>query len=92
MAKRTKIQLQGRGIRDLLHDDGLANHLQGLGDRVEQIARSDPNPKYRESIRVTVHHSDGSRSRVSVRIGAMPYLGTAVEARRGTLQRALGSL
>ena len=51
-------------------------------------AQSDPNPTYVASLDM---HSFMSKSRVSVQVGAAPIIGAAVEAKRGTLARAVGS-
>lgn len=68
-----------------------------LGDQLEAIARpvleaahEDPNEEYVASLRMKQFVSSGPGGRVSIQIGAAPVLGSRVEAKRGTLQRALG--
>lgn len=68
-----------------------------LGATLEEIAqpifdevRRDPNPEYVKTLRMYQHVSQGPAGRVSVRIGAAPIIGGRVEAKRGTLARALG--
>ena len=68
-----------------------------LGEQLEKIARpvleaaqEDPNPEYVASLRMKQFVSSGRGGRVSVQIGAAPIIGERVEAKRGTLARALG--
>jgi len=68
-----------------------------LGDQLEKIARPvleaaqrDPNEAYVASLRMRRFVSSGKRGRVSIQIGAHPVIGARVEAKRGTLARALG--
>ncbi|TFD58016.1 hypothetical protein E3T43_07135 [Cryobacterium sp. Hh7] len=67
--------------------------LVGIGEQVLAAAESDPNPEYVASLRMQTFQSRGkSGSRVVVQVGAVPGLGNAVEAKRGTMARALGSV
>jgi len=70
---------------------------KALGDQLEDIARpvfeaakSDPNEAYVASLEMRQFVSSGAKGRVSVQIGAHPVIGSRVEAKRGTLARALG--
>jgi hypothetical protein len=85
-----RIDLDKRGVKELLNSADVADGLRPFAASVESAARRDPNPEYSESIRVTEHRSQGRAGRVSLRIGATPAFGMAVEAKRGTLARALG--
>ena len=87
---RAKIKMNHAGMRELLTSSEVANHLHGVAEPVEAAARRDPNPEYAESIRLTDHVSSGRGARASARVGAHPAFGMAVEAKRGTLARALG--
>lgn len=86
-----RIRLRAAGMRELLMSAEVAAELETHADRVASAARRDPNPEYVASIRVTEHRSSGARGRVSQRVGASPAFGMAVEAKRGTLARAMGS-
>lgn len=87
---RPRIKLLRGGVKELLNSAEIMSELREVGAPVESAARRDPNPEYAESIRMTEHHSQGPAGRGSVRIGATPAFGMAVEAKRGTLARALG--
>lgn len=85
-----RIRLKAAGMRELLNSPEVASELASHAERVAAAARRDPNEEYAASIRVTEHRSQGSQGRVSQRVGATPAFGMAVEAKRGTLARALG--
>ena len=87
---RAKIKMNHAGMRELLTSSEMSNHLHEVAEPVEAAAQRDPNPEYAESIRLTDHVSSGRSARASARVGAHPAFGMAVEAKRGTLQRALG--
>lgn len=84
---RPRIRLIRAGMRELLLSAEVGAEMQRVAAPVEAAARRDPNPEYSESVRLTEHRSP---SRVSARVGAHPAFGMAVEAKRGTLARALG--
>ena len=84
---RTRAKLIKRGMSQMLSSQQMADAMMGLAAPVEAAAARDPNPEYAASIERRVHESS---DRVSARVGAKPYLGMAVEAKRGTLARALG--
>lgn len=79
---------QIRTLDEIMTSRELANILEGLGSQVLAAAQSDPNPTYVASLDMHTFYSD----RVSVQVGASPAFGKAVEAKRGTLARALGSI
>lgn len=68
----------------------LGDQLEAIARPVLEAAREDPNPAYVASLRMRQFVSSGRGGRVSVQIGAAPVLGSRVEAKRGTLARALG--
>lgn len=78
---------QVRALDDMLKSPELEAVLVGIGERVLSGASRDPNPVYVDSLELQVFQS---KSRVSVQVGAAPIIGRAVEAKRGTLARALG--
>ena len=80
---------QVRSIDEILKSAELQAILEDLGEQVLSAAKSDPNKTYTDSLELHVFRSS---SRVSVQVGAAPGIGTAVEAKRGTLARALGSV
>ena len=85
-----RLKMDKGGMRALLLSAGVARELDGPASRVEAAALRDPNPDYTATIRVTEHRSRGRGARVSKRVGAAPWIGMAVEAKRGTLARAAG--
>ena len=87
---RVRVKLNRAGMRELLTSQDVGDHLEAVAGPVEAAARRDPNPEYAASVRLTSHVSAGRSARVSARVGASPAFGMAVEARRGTLARALG--
>lgn len=69
---------------------------QELGDVLERLARpvydacmEDPNQWYRDTLRLKRFVSGGKRGRISVQVGVNPLIGARVEAKRGTLSRAV---
>jgi hypothetical protein len=80
---------QVRSIAEILQSPELENILVDLGEKVLSAASTDPNQTYVDSLEL---HTFQSNSRVSVQVGAAPKIGAAVEAKRGTLARALGSI
>lgn len=94
---RVKIELAKgwlKAFNVVATSDAVAAQLEPIAEAVKQAASSDPNPNYVASLRVRKRISSGqkfSRSRrVVFQVGAAPGIGERVEARRGTLARALG--
>jgi hypothetical protein len=87
---RARIKMDHAGMRELLTSAAMADHMHEVAEPVEAAAKRDPNPEYAESVRLTDHVSSGRSARASARVGAHPAFGMAVEAKRGTLARALG--
>jgi hypothetical protein len=80
---------QLRPLDDIMKSVEITSILEGFGEQVLAAAQSDPNPAYVESLETQTFVG---KSRVSVQVGAAPFIGTAVEAKRGTLAKALGSI
>lgn len=80
--------IQIRNLSEILTSSELEVILTGLGGQVLAAASNDSNPAYVESLDMHTFRSD----RVSVQVGAAPGIGKAVEAKRGTMARALGSI
>lgn len=78
-----------RPIKEIAVSDELEQVLMRLAAPVMASAESDPNPKYVESLQLRAFRSGGRRGRVSANITASPVIGSAVEAKRGTLGRAI---
>lgn len=78
---------QIRALDEMMNSRELTTILEGLGSQVLSAAQRDSNPVYVASLDLHTFHSD----RVSVQVGAAPGIGRAVEAKRGTLARALGA-
>jgi hypothetical protein len=94
MSARIRFQTRAssfEAMRNVMKSRKLGAELEKIGEKVLEAARQDPNPEYVASLRMEQHVSSGAMGRVSVRVGARPIIGSAIEAKRGTLQRALGS-
>lgn len=69
---------------------------QELGDVLERLAKpvydacmQDPNEFYRKTLRMRRYVTGGARGRVSVQVGTNPLIGPRVEAKRGTMAKAI---
>lgn len=80
---------QIRSIDVILKSPKLRAQLEDIGQQVLDAASTDPNQTYVDTLEM---HTFESSSRVTVQVGAAPGIGMAVEAKRGTLARALGSV
>lgn len=79
---------QLRSLTEMLKSPEIVAVLEGIGEQVLAAAKSDPNPVYVASLRMQTFET---KDRAHVQVGADPNIGMAVEAKRGTLARALGS-
>jgi len=70
--------------------DGLSEQLKPFADRILSAARRDPNAEYTRTLRMRRFVSRGRLGRTSWQVGAAPRIGSRVEAKRGTLNRAVG--
>jgi hypothetical protein len=87
-----RVTIKQTGSLDkIAKSDGLGDQLEAIASPVLDAARRDPNPEYTRTLRMKRFVSRGKRGRVSIQIGAAPTIGGRVEAKRGTLARALGS-
>lgn len=91
MARVTIRPSNGDALSKIARSDALAEQLETIARPVMDAAMTDPNPTYVESLRMRRFYTRGKRGRVSIQIGAAPIIGSRVEAKRGTLSRALGS-
>lgn len=90
---RVKIKLKSsNAIARVAKSGKLAGQLEAIAAPVLSAARQDPNKYYVASLRMRRFISRGRAGRVSIQIGAAPTIGGRVEAKRGTLARALGVL
>lgn len=71
--------------------DLLGDQLEVIAGPVLAAAKRDSNKYYVSTLRMRRFISRGRKGRISIQIGAAPGIGAHVEAKRGTLQRALGS-
>lgn len=78
-----------RTMSALAHSDDIAAALEKVAEPVFEEARRDPNDYYVKTLRMKRFHSSGRRGRVVIQIGAAPIIGGRVEAKRGTLARAI---
>lgn len=79
-----------RAIIALKKSQFIASKLRPMAQAVMDAAQADPNPDYVKSLRMSTYTTDGPKGRISWKIGAAPIIGSRVEAKRGTLARALG--
>lgn len=88
MARR-RVVLNRRGMRELLTDKGVADHLEGVMQPVlleaKQIAPVESGG-YRDSLRMWV---DRGPNRASVHVGSTVTYGMGVEAKWGVLARSM---
>lgn len=80
-----------RPIKDLATSTELEAVLMDLAAPVLASAENDPNSEYVESLQLRAFRSGGARGRVSANVTAAPIIGSRVEAKRGTLGRAIGN-
>jgi len=76
-----------KAMGNVMKSRKLGAALEDIGAKVIAAARQDPNAAYVASLEM---RQFVSADRVSVQIGAHPVIGSRVEAKRGTLSRALG--
>lgn len=74
-------------LTEMMKSPEIVAVLQGIGEQVLAAAKTDPNPAYVASLEMQTFDT---RDRTRVQVGAAPIIGMAVEAKRGTLARALG--
>lgn len=87
-----KVTIRQTGsLSEIMKSDTLGDQLEAIAQPVFEAARNDPNPTYVASLQIRRFVTGGRAGRVSVQIGAHPVIGSRVEAKRGTLQRALGA-
>lgn len=83
-----KVRIE-RGSRKALgkamRSDALAEQLEAIAAPILSAAATDPNPEYVDSLRMRRFLTD----RVAIQVGAHPVIGPRVEAKRGTLARAM---
>lgn len=86
-----KVTIKQTGSLDnVAKSDALGDQLEEIARPVLDAARRDSNAEYVASLRMHRFVTGGRRGRVSVQVGAHPVIGSRVEAKRGTLQRAMG--
>lgn len=76
----------------IMKSDEIAEQLEAIAEPVLEAAKRDPNERYVATLRMKRFYSRGRGGRVSIQIGAAPLIGSRVEAKRGTLARALGRI
>lgn len=86
---RVRIQQTG-SLERVAKSDQLGDQLEAIARPVLEAAKRDPNEEYVASLQMRRYVSPGRDGRVSIQIGAHPVIGSRVEAKRGTLSRALG--
>lgn len=87
---RVIVKKTSGSLSRLMKSSVLGDQLQKIAQPVLNAAREDPNEEYVASLRMHRFTSRGRAGRVSIQIGAHPVIGARVEAKRGTLARALG--
>lgn len=80
-----------RALIALKKSDFIASKLEPFADQVMDSAKQDPNDEYTKTLRKRTFVTGGPQGRISWQVGAAPTIGARVEAKRGTLARALGT-
>lgn len=80
-----------KGISEFAKSDELASILEGVAAPVYSAALRDPNEYYVSTLQMRRYLTGGRLGRVSIQIGAEPGIGARVEAKRGTLAKAMGN-
>lgn len=83
-------RVQFKNFATIMKSDGVAELLEDLAEPVLTAAKQDPNEFYVSTLSMHRFYTDGRSGRVSVQVGAAPEIGGLVEAKRGTLARAMG--
>lgn len=87
---RTRVVLNGRGMRALLHDNGVADYLEAqMAPALAEAQATAPvgeTGNYKRSLRVW---RDEHPTRVAVHMGSDVAYALQVEGAHGTLSRAL---
>ncbi|WP_144834100.1 hypothetical protein [Microbacterium sp. BH-3-3-3] len=78
-----------RPIREIAVSNELEAVVMKLAGPVIAAAQGDPNSEYVDSLELKAYRSGGRLGRVTANVTAAPALGAAVEAKRGTLGRAI---
>lgn len=78
-------------LSKIAKSDELADQLEPFATAILESASNDSNAAYVASLRKRKFVSGGRAGRVSWQVGADPVLGSRVEAKRGTLARAVGA-
>lgn len=92
MARVTIKQTNKRVISEIAKSPELGDQLEAIAQPVLEAAKRDPNDVYVASLQLRQFVSGGRSGRVSAQVGAAPIIGSRVEAKRGTLARALGEV
>lgn len=92
----TRVTIKATGatrsvINKLKKSEELAAQLEPFAQAVFDAAMRDPNEEYTATLQMRTFVSRGPAGRISWQVGADAVIGSRVEAKRGTLQRALGS-
>lgn len=88
---RPRVRLNGRGVKDLLRDPGVVAHMEERMGRALSTAQADApvdTGAYRDSLHL---ETVANPTRTVVRLVADVDYSLAVEAKTGTLTRALDS-
>lgn len=67
----------------------LAAVLENAAQPVHDAMAQDPNEFYRKTLRMKRFVSSGKRGRVSIQVGTESTIGARVEAKRGTMSKAI---
>lgn len=90
MAKVTIKPVSGKRLSQIAISFALAEALEEIAQPIHDEIAKDPNEYYVSTLRMKRFYSSGRRGRVSIQIGVAPIIGARVEAKRGTIARALG--
>lgn len=88
---RARVKLLSPGMQELLNDDGVRRHLNGLAEQVLAEARASA-PVRTGAYRNSLHLEQATTDRAVVRVVADVDHALAVESATGTLTRALSAV
>lgn len=86
------VRISGSPIPGLAKSRETAAALEPVADDIYAELEQDPNEYFRATLRKKTFTTSGPRGRVSWQVGVDPTIGRRVEAKRGTIARALARL
>lgn len=89
---RIRVEQVGRPLNAIAKSAETKAQLEPIADQIFEAASNDSNPDYVASLRKRPFLWTGPGGRWTWQIGAAPTIGARVEAKRGTMGRAVGQV